>query len=440
MKIKYLLWFAFVAVAFVACNTPNYGELVPSNYNTVLLLKQTGEQEVTLYDTGEDGSYDVTIFKSGKLEQSTANASVRVLDEAELAEYSARVGKTYTGLPEDMYQVAQKDFDFGNTDRYKKANVVFKTDLIRDFIKTNTDKNYVLPILLYQKVKKDSVNAEKKLVLLTPKIVKPTVEYSQGSATVNLTNDNLATYNFTLNLPFVSPWDFECEIALPEKGVFSSDQVFFENGNKAVFKKGRSISEPVSIKIAKVGDFVGSKAILPIKVISSTKSGIQFPQTPFDLEIVYGGDNHKITLSENMLSTNAQEQSEGPIRNLIDGNAGTYFHSNWSNPGAINQPHYIQVSLNESVTKIAFAYQNRNNDNGKPQEVKIWVSENGNQGSWKEIAHIMQGMPISASSKYSSYTYASDTPFKYFRFEVLKTNGGTAPTFFNMAELAIYAK
>ncbi|WGU68404.1 DUF1735 domain-containing protein [Capnocytophaga canimorsus] len=154
MKIKYLLWFVFVAVAFVACDTPNYGELVPSNYNTVLLLKQTGEQEVTLYDTGDDGSYDVTIFKSGKLEQSTANASVRVLDEAELAEYSARVGKTYTGLPEDMYQVAQKDFDFGNTDRYKKANVVFKTDLIRDFIKTNTDKNYVLPILLYQKVKK----------------------------------------------------------------------------------------------------------------------------------------------------------------------------------------------------------------------------------------------------------------------------------------------
>ncbi|WGU70496.1 discoidin domain-containing protein [Capnocytophaga canimorsus] len=119
-------------------------------------------------------------------------------------------------------------------------------------------------------------------------------------------------------------------------------------------KKGSSISEPVQIKVAKVGDFVGNKAILPIKVISSTKSGIQFPQTPFDLEIVYGGDNHKITLSENMLSTNAQEQSEGPIRNLIDGNAGTYFHSNWSNPGAINQPHYIQVSLNESVKKNCF--------------------------------------------------------------------------------------
>ncbi|MFJ1433001.1 BT_3987 domain-containing protein [Capnocytophaga canimorsus] len=444
MKIKYLLWFAFVAVAFVACDTPNYGELVPSNYNTVLLLKQTGEQEVTLYDTGEDGSYDVTIFKSGKLEQSTANASVRVLDEAELAEYSARVGKTYTGLPEDMYQVAQKDFDFGNTDRYKKANVVFKTDLIRDFIKTNTDKNYVLPILLYQKVKKDSVNAEKKLVLLTPKIVKPVIEYSQGSATVNLTNDNLATYNFTLNLPFVSPWDFECEIALPEKGVFSSDQVFFENGNKAVFKKGRSISEPVQIKVAKVGEFVGKKGVVPVTIVSSTKSGIQLPQTPFDLEIVYGGEHSKVNLVLDMLSSNFP-QTQGPywddtrgVVALIDNDPATFYHSRYS-PDAGDAPHHIKVNLKKAVNKVAFSYQNRNNTNGKPQDIKILVSNNGLDG-WRELTRISTGLPVAEASKYDSFTFVSEESFSYLLIEVHKTNGGTAPTFFNMAELAIYAK
>lgn len=444
MKIKYLLWFVFVAVAFVACDTPNYGELVPSNYNTVLLLKQTGEQEVTLYDTGDDGSYDVTIFKSGKLEQSTANASVRVLDEAELAEYSARVGKTYTGLPEDMYQVAQKDFDFGNTDRYKKANVVFKTDLIRDFIKTNTDKNYVLPILLYQKVKKDSVNAEKKLVLLTPKIVKPTVEYSQGSATVNLTNDNLATYNFTLNLPFVSPWDFECEIALPEKGVFSSDQVFFENGNKAVFKKGSSISEPVQIKVAKVGDFVGKKGVVPVTIVSSTKSGIQFPEKPFLLEVVYGGEYNKINVTESMLSTNEEELYEGGgqgfLRNMVDGNPETYFHSRWnSNGGHTSHYHYFSVDVGRQITQTAFSFVTRHNNRITiPQEVMVYVSQDGND--WIQLQHITEGFPTQSRITYDSYTIKSEQPFRYIRYEVRRNNHPNQPRLFAIAEFTLYGK
>ncbi len=85
-----------------------------------------------------------------------------------------------------------------------------------------------------------------------------------------------------------------------------------------------------------------------------------------------------------------------------------------------------------------FDYQNRNNANGKPTDVKIMVSANGTD--WTELSQINSGLPTDAGSKYSSIEYKASQPFKYFRFVVYKTNSGAAPTFFNMAEFSLYGK
>lgn len=142
----------------------------------------------------------------------------------------------------------------------------------------------------------------------------------------------------------------------------------------------------------------------------------------------------QIPLREDMLSSNAQEPNEGPIRNLLDGNSGTFFHSAWSY--SISEAHNIEVKLDSPIEGCIFWYQNRNNGNGKPTDVSIMVSADG--VTWSEMAHITSGLPTSASSTYESAYYTSETPFTYFRFVVNKTNSGDAPTFFNMAEFKMY--
>ncbi|MCK3686428.1 BACON domain-containing carbohydrate-binding protein [Maribellus sp. YY47] len=142
----------------------------------------------------------------------------------------------------------------------------------------------------------------------------------------------------------------------------------------------------------------------------------------------------EIPLRADMLSSNAQEVNEGPIANLLDDNYSTFFHSAWSY--SISEAHYIQVTLDEPIPGCAFWYQNRNNGNGKPQDVSIMVSADGS--TWSEMVHITSGLPTGASSTYESAYFISETPFKYFRFVVNKTNGGTAPTYFNMAEFRMY--
>ena len=51
----------------------------------------------------------------------------------------------------------------------------------------------------------------------------------------------------------------------------------------------------------------------------------------------------RIILKAEHLGTNAQEPSEGPIANLIDGNTATFFHTAWS--VAIPGPHWRQIRL-----------------------------------------------------------------------------------------------
>lgn len=142
----------------------------------------------------------------------------------------------------------------------------------------------------------------------------------------------------------------------------------------------------------------------------------------------------EIPLRADMLSSNAQEPNEGPIANLLDNNPGSYFHSAWSY--SISDPHYFQVDLDESLNGCLFWYQNRNNGNGKPVNVSIIVSADGE--TWNEMARITSGLPTGSSSTYESLYLESQEPFKHFRFVVNATNDGAAPTFFNMAEFKMY--
>ncbi len=54
----------------------------------------------------------------------------------------------------------------------------------------------------------------------------------------------------------------------------------------------------------------------------------------------------KVELTAGQLSSNQPEPTEGPIKNLLDGNTGTFFHTRWSSP-QVDLPHYIQVNFNE---------------------------------------------------------------------------------------------
>lgn len=74
---------------------------------------------------------------------------------------------------------------------------------------------------------------------------------------------------------------------------------------------------------------------------------------------LYDGNNVQVKLSASNFSTNAQEPTEGPMRNICDNNVGTYFHSLWSYRDETTGEHYIDVSLPRPLKDFSFGYVSR---------------------------------------------------------------------------------
>lgn len=421
------------AMVFVSCEKEL--DPIPAEYNTILTLKEFGEKPVTLYNTGNDDDFEFVIFKSGKNPDAVTQAKVQVMDATDLAVYSQKIGRNYVALPSTTYELKGDVVDFASSERYKKVSVVLKTSDINALMTANPTTHYVLPIEL--KRVKDSVNAEQKLLLLRPKVEIPIIQYNEETAVVTLAKtDTQTTYEYRLKLPFASPWDFEASVEVdavaPAGYTFVSPSQYALSTSSVIFRKGNIVSEPIVVTVVN-SDNVGTKNVIPIKVVSVTKNGVLFPSTSFNLGVEF----NKIPLSVSMLSTNAQEPSEGPITGLVDNNPNTYFHTRCST-GAGSVPHDIKVQLAEPITKLVFAYQNRNNTNGKPQEIKVSVSNDG--VTWTQLAFVNSRLPTAASSKYESDVFIAATPFTHLRLEVMRTNDGAAPKCFSLAEFSLYGK
>ena len=95
---------------------------------------------------------------------------------------------------------------------------------------------------------------------------------------------------------------------------------------------------------------------------TSGDSGGGYPCFALAEFYLYDGNGKQVSLTAKDFSTNAQEPSEGPMRNICDNNVGTFFHSLWSYRNESTGEHYIDVSLPTSMKDFAFGYVSRYNN------------------------------------------------------------------------------
>lgn len=141
----------------------------------------------------------------------------------------------------------------------------------------------------------------------------------------------------------------------------------------------------------------------------------------------------KVALTASQLSTDNQEPSEGPIKNLIDGNYNTFFHTRWSSPQK-PLPQYIQIDFNEAHQVFMFWYRNRNGSQVGPENMDVKVSSDGE--NWETVTSLTSGLPSASKAEYTSEGLDAGKPFTHIRFVVTKTYGDKK--YFNLAEMAFY--
>lgn len=143
------------------------------------------------------------------------------------------------------------------------------------------------------------------------------------------------------------------------------------------------------------------------------------------------------------LYTNAQEASEGPIADLLDGNNATYFHTRWNDNGVSDDgmPHSITIDLGgNSISAFGFNYVTRSGAaNDYPAEMSVQGSNDGVE--FEEIAYIT-GLPKGDAKSYSSEPIEAQQDYSYLRFEVTKTStdrkgAGADHDYWHMAEFSL---
>ncbi len=143
--------------------------------------------------------------------------------------------------------------------------------------------------------------------------------------------------------------------------------------------------------------------------------------------------------------TNAQEPSEGPIANLLDGNVNTMFHTAWS--VASEDPHYLAVDLGagETIKDFVLSYTRRmNNNNNRPTEIIIAGSnDKENWNDFKTLTKEENALPTEeGDDSYTSDLISADQAYRYLRFTVTHTNNearsnSSQSLFFTFSEFAL---
>ncbi len=137
------------------------------------------------------------------------------------------------------------------------------------------------------------------------------------------------------------------------------------------------------------------------------------------------------------LWTNAQEPSEGPIKNLIDNNVNTFFHTQWSEPVPAG-PHYIEIDLGtgNALSEFLFGYNTRIYDGGADYPSAMNILGSNDKVNY-DVITTLTGLPTSPGKRYDSNSIKSETAYRYIRFSVTETYQKNR-TYWHMSEFEMF--
>ncbi|MFV0266033.1 MAG: BT_3987 domain-containing protein [Draconibacterium sp.] len=409
---KYLSMLLGLLILIASCDD-NKDEFL-SDYDTIFYFLKSGEQDLTLYKTGENTDHSITINKAGSNLNATGVANVSVLDDAQMALYNQENETAYSVLPATAYEfLSATSIDFGVNDKYKIFQIQLKTDVIESL---GNEANYVLPLSL---TSQDSVNAKKQILILSPTVEIPVVYFTQTGYVSNSLTDNGDTQvslSLPLTLSATNKWDFDCTVEIDETLIAAYNEennvnftllpsnAYTLTGNGTVSFTSEDQTVKLDINVDRTKLTYGNY-ILPLRLTECSRESFAIDQanntclfgisyTPDAADLV------PLALTAGMLSSNAVEPSEGSLANLLDGDVNTYFHSAWS--VNVEGHHYLQVDLNSAISAFTFDFTGRATGGaGNPKTIDIYASADG--ATYEKVTTITQDqLPTGAKATYSS--------------------------------------
>ena len=422
----------------------NY-DIYPEEYAKVVMIKDAGENPLSVYSTDDKVGHKFVVMKGGHTEEA-ATATLRAMTSEEFTTYQAESGKPYAMLPADCYsfsadgQTTSAEIKFAPNETYKEVEVFINADALGTFMETFDGSLYspVVPVVLESS--DASVNSYGSESFILPTYSEPTLSF----ASQIIAGSRGGEITATVTLPIQNSWDINFEVEVDPTVVSQCNMLNgtqYEAVDASALTGNTSFTLPngsssVDIKLnVDFSKFTALNSVLPLRITGISVDGIESNVTTGWIVVTMP----RIPITAAMLSTNAQEPSEGPIANLLDGNVETFFHSLWSS--TINEKHYIQVTLPETYSKVWIRYCNRhNNANNSLLYFYLYTgTSNDNLEFYKMYGWDTDGLKY-GKAEWSTVSAELSTPQSLFRIEEYWTLADQANGihFFSMSELEMY--
>ena len=112
---------------------------------------------------------------------------------------------------------------------------------------------------------------------------------------------------------------------------------------------------------------------------------------------VLDASGKEVSLNAENFVTNAQESTEGPLKNICDKKTSTFFHSTWS--ANTYEDHFIQIELPEEMSQLKLSFDSRNGNNVPTLVVLSGVTTASEQAELKALIDEALSSPIYVSYK-----------------------------------------
>lgn len=435
-KVRILLLFPIFCMLASACNDESdIHELFPAEFHKILYIIESGENRMTIYNTGENVTKTFTVCKAGSNPALTANVHIGVLSQDIVdEEYAIGGGFSYRIIPQETYKIDATELSFSSSEENKKVNITLFPDQLQQVMdRAEVNTQWVLPLEAVSMT--DSINSEKnRYILYVDDVVVPPVGFKRAGVQV-LTHDFttgafVTTASFGL-LTVDNMWDIDATFAVDKEYVSAYN---IEHGTAYQFPSEGTyaIDEQVSLAANEqdasvnisISDFQGKKSgyfMLPVHATGVSIFEIQESNELYALALRLVGKKFDRTDWEVIDFCTEEPTGEGTngghAAHVLDGNLSTYWHTMWSNWPQCACPHHlvIDTKLEREFTQVGMVQ--RKNDSWLGDIKNFTVSVSSDNQIWTEIG---SGLGDRNTGEEQIFD-VTPTKGRYLRFDFLDT-------------------
>lgn len=450
-KILYTFLLLGSLVTFIGCEESSYEELIPQQYSKILYLKNSGQNNIDLYNDGNPVKYSVTVIKTGSTPSATAQVRLSTLSQMEIDNDSRYKGNNYVVLNSDCYTFRNKDITFNADDLYKIEN--FTLDPLKiteqmEAAENSSSSIFILPLRLSSKT--DSINFEQRDIILKPQVKQLGITFEKPQTLVDLgvnrEEEIVTELKISMMSGIINKWNFTAglEVSTSQAEIDAYNSInntdykplpigSYDQPENIIFESGYSESIGVLV-VSRAKLTKGSTYLVPMQlkqsedietITSDSKKHYVILKYMFDMV------NDKIDL-KGKLQDPFGWTGEGSLSNLTDGLDTNFWGTKYSLSTPCGSPEYGQsfdMHIGKDVQAIMFKYITRhNNSNATPTVIKLFISvDDGNTWESEPLATLTKDadrLPQDAKTEYTSPTFTSDKKFNCIRFSIMESKLG----------------